>query len=171
MIDLLTTKWVLQKQLSFCNEIGCTYVEDNSSYNGPCAVNSLTWLMHNKLPLSSDFLSIVKYEQLHINPSQIIKSDRYWFYLAYQVWSNSSCLKAAFWAVFVLTAMFQNKSILTFEYWEREGPTVLHERHSVIVNAQTRQCHWTTIPCRTVLSATNGFNVCSNWSRLATPLL
>lgn len=38
MIDLLTSKWVSWAQTSFRNKILCTDVEDNTTYNGPCAL-------------------------------------------------------------------------------------------------------------------------------------
>lgn len=163
MIDMPTTKWVPQKQPSFCSEMECTNLEDNSSCNG--AASGRTWPMHYRLYFLTHSC-ILKYEQLQlIQITPLILPG-----MSGKVLSNSCFVKLRTGLV-VLTGMFQNKCILTFESWAREGLGLLAGRQSVCMSTRTRRCLWAAIPCRTVVSAENGFSVCPNWARLATPAL
>lgn len=163
MIDMPTTKWVPQKQPSFCNEMECTNLEDNNSCNG--AASCRTWPMHYKLYFLTHSY-VLKYEQLQLIQITVLIRPC----MSGKVWSNTCFLKLRTGLV-VLTGMYQNKCMLTFESWARVGLCSLAGRQSVFINAQTRRCLWAAIPCRTLLSAANGFSVCPNWSRLATPAL
>lgn len=76
-------------------------------------VNSLTCIIFHEICATSYYSTL---------------DNKQWFVLTAHCIEDSSCLKAAFSVDFALTVMFQNKIILTFQWWVW-GLAVLQEGH------------------------------------------
>lgn len=90
----------------------------SAAWQGWCITNSL-------------YLLISVYHEIWATSHYSKSNNKEWLVLVLhirQMWSNSGCLKATFWAVFVLTVMFQNKSILLIIECKK-GPLCCERQH------------------------------------------